>query len=397
MNKFNSWEDVERRLKNLYFYSDLTSGEFYAIHMKRCKNYFLVNKLRKKGFTYISIEKRLKLPRNCVNRYLNKSKPYLYVLASSIPNCRLNIRHKLLPLHSKKGGHAYFDFIKVPMEIKFYDEIIFILKQLGNRNKNVGLKEKALAYILGMMVSDTSKPLGYRFSNQCLISLTRRYDWDLDIGDNVCKYFITLGITAHRIKDHVDYRERAPYGEYRWITEKSPFIRYLLQSLLGLDINERTTYDKVKMKWIFSCPKSFIIPFLQGLYDGDGSTHNFWRIELSCEPNQQFIIKLLRKLNIDAYLDGDAVSIHNRKSILTAEKISIFKYAKGRKNKLKKLVSMIENYKSIEEIDMKVKEMIMYLKKRGVSGGNVSEYVFDNFKIGVTPNSINHLFRKFNN
>lgn len=81
------------------------------------------------------------------------------------------------------------DFLLVPEKIIDYSDILFVIKQL-NKKTTLILKEKALGYILGMMISDLSKPKGYAISNQALLALTRKYEWNLDIGNSLCLYLI---------------------------------------------------------------------------------------------------------------------------------------------------------------------------------------------------------------
>jgi len=394
-------KEMNRRLKTIYFYEDLVKSEYYSLHMKRCENYFKFIKLKGKilnkkfGKSYKATEKNLELPQSCINGYLRGRKPYLYLLASSIPNLKIGKSFKFLPLNSKKGGHSYSNFIKVQLKINNYKDISFIINQLGSSNQKIKSKEKAFAYILGMMISDTSKPKGYRFSNQCLLSLTRKHKSNLRIGNNLCKFFNLLGIKANRIKDDSKIDKRHPNGHHRWITEKSPFIKFLIMTCLGMKEWERTTYNNVNMNWLFDSPKYFLVSFLQGICDGDGSAHKFWKVEISCDPNQNLFIKLLRKLEINSYLDGDAISISEENSIRNSLKLPIFLNAEWRLKRLKKIVSMIDKRKRMKDLNDEIKEKTLELKSKGMSGGQVSDYIFETLEIGVHPGSINSLYKRF--
>ncbi len=391
--EINNIKELVRRLKKLYFYEDLINGEYYPLHLKRCKIYLKVNKLKKQKFSRSEISKKLNLTYGQVDNNF-KRKPYLILLAQSIPNKKLKRGYKLLPLHSKKGGHSYNTFIIVPFVIETYKEIRFIINQLGRKSSDYNKKEKYFAYILGMMISDTSKPKGYKFSNQCLIALTRKYSWSLDVGNYLCKCFNFLGIKANRIKDNSKLNKLHPNGDYRWISEKSPFIKFLIQTCLGLKENQMTTYNKVKMKWLLNCSNKFLIPFIQGVCDGDGSAHNFWRIEISCDPNKDLFIKILTKLNIKSYNDGDAVSISNEKSIIKASKLNLFLNAKGRKIKLEKIVKMIKKRVYLKDLNQKIKNIIISLKDKKLSAGKISDYIFDSFKISISPSSVYEILKK---
>ena len=48
---------------------------------------------------------------------------------------------------------------------------------------------------------------------------------------------------------------------------------------------------------------------------------------------------------------------------------------------------------SLENMTNDLKNIIMSLKKCGLSGGEVSEHLFDNFGMGLHPNAINRFYR----
>tara|TARA_Y100000310_G_scaffold68970_2_gene64292 strand:- start:1428 stop:2564 length:1137 start_codon:yes stop_codon:yes gene_type:complete len=373
MTRITSIKEVQQRLSTLYFYKKLIKSPHYPLHLKRCKKHFSSKKSK-------------------------KHKPYLLWLALCVPPKKLKKGYKFLPLRGRKGGRIYTNFIEVPMKITSYSYIIQILEQLkslSNKQCSLKEKEKSFAYILGMMLSDTSKPEGYRFSNQCLVSLTRKYDWSLAIGNEVSSCFNKIGIKAHRIKDNTKLRPRAPNGEYRWISEKSPFITYLLETCMGLKPKQRTTYDKVSMDWLLSSPSHFLISFFQGLSDGDGCAHNFWRVELSCDPNQQIIVKLLKKLSIRSYIDTDSVNISHYESICKAYSLPIFLNAESRLKKLEKVTCMIKSRKFLKELSLDLKNKIILLKDEGLSAGQISEQLYDEMQIGVHPNAINSFYSNY--
>ncbi|MBI2106462.1 hypothetical protein HYT57_00615 [Candidatus Woesearchaeota archaeon] len=321
-----------------------------------------------------------------------RSKPHLVLLTSSIPPVKSRSNWRWLPLRNRIH-HQPIDFIEVPLKISSYHDIQYVLRQLHpiGGYKSID-KEEALGYILGMVLSDTSKPEGYSNSHQCLVSLTRKYIWNINIGNRFCKYLQALGIYAHKIKDNNKLRKRAPSGEYRWISEKSPFISWLLRTCFGFSRSQRTTFDKIRAHWILHSSYNFRRAFLQGLCDGDGSAHNFWRVEISCDPNQEFVLELLDTFNIKAYIDKDAVCIAHFDSLLACQTLPIFRSALGRLKKLQKINKMIKNKTIIYSNE--VKEKILTLKKQSYSGGQISEYLFDSQGIGISPNTINYLYRK---
>ena len=385
---------IIKRLKTYYFYNELTQNSYYNYYLSNCKNYFSFLKLAKKLIKSKEIDGILNLPKNTSNRYINRrSKPHLLLLALSMPKKKPMQGCKWLPLRNKMH-HTPVDFIQAPLKINSYEDILFVLKQLNPfKGYETIDKETAFGYILGMMLSDTSKPEGYSNSNQCLISLTRRYSWNLDIGNNLCTYFRALGIEAHRIRDNDKIRDRAPYGEFRWISEKSPFNMWMLKTCFGLNREQRTTFHAINANWIISAGYEFRKAFLQGLSDGDGCAHNFLRVEISCDPNLKFVVSLLKTFNIKSYIDKDAVCVSNFDSLLKCNSLPIFKYAYGRLEKLNKISKMIKNEKCVN-YTKSLKRIIFLLKKQNYSGGQISEYLFDTLRITVKPDYINTVYRK---
>jgi len=384
---------IIERLKNFYFYSVVMENHKYRLYIQQCGQFLKSLALTVQGIEYHEIAKECLVSHATIGNWLRGQKPYLMLLAQSIPSEKPP-KGKWLPLRMKIYAKP-IDFILVPERIGNYNDIIFVLQQMNTRVP-LKTKEKALGYIIGMLLSDLSKPKGYAISNQALLALTRRYEWNLKIGNSLCIYFKTLCINAKRIKDNTELRKRDPHGEFRWISEKTPFIRWLLHVCLALKKHEVTTFDKVKMGWILDAPMVFRKAFTQGLCDGDGSAHNYRRIEISCSPNQKFIVELLKTFKIKSRIDGDAVVIINNMSLLKAARIPIFKYAEGRTIKLNKIVQMIENpQKSGNGSDIRIRRKIIELKKQGYPAGVISEAIFDEFGIGVHPSSINKTFKTF--
>lgn len=389
-----SIERLKERLNHYYFYKNITKNSRYNYYIKNCKKYFSLLNLAKKISNTKILDDKLNLSKGTSRRYLNtNSKPHLLRLALCIPKPKLKSEKVWLPLRNKMH-HNPIDFIQAPSKIRNYKDILFVLEQLKSFTGYEKIdKEESFGYILGMMLSDISKPEGYNNSNQCLISLTRRYKWNLNIGNNLCRYFKSLGIKANRIKDNDKLRERAPYGEFRWISEKSPFNYWILKTCFGFSRKQRTTFDKVNCRWILNSSYKFRKAFLQGLCDGDGSAHNFWRVEISCDPNQELIVRLLKTFNIRSYIDKDAVCVANLDSLLSCNRLRIFKHATGRLKKLRKLSRIIKNKKPIN-LNKSLKEKIISLKRKNYSGGQISEHLFDKLNISINPNYINTFYRR---
>ncbi|TMP99428.1 MAG: hypothetical protein E6K99_04945 [Thaumarchaeota archaeon] len=108
----------------------------------------------------------------------------------------------------------------------------------------------------------------------------------------------TIGIQSHQIEAH-----QLPngYEVVRWNSETSNLITWIIRTCLGLKLGERTSRVPVDIPWIDSCPRDFIVAFLQGLAESDGhvdKTRNY--AEISSVPNSEFYRRLIEKLGYTA-------------------------------------------------------------------------------------------------
>src|SRR5438552_4414496 len=108
----------------------------------------------------------------------------------------------------------------------------------------------------------------------------------------------TIGIQSHQIEAH-----QLPdgYEVVRWNSETSNLITWIIRTCLGLKPGERTSRVPIDMPWINTCPRDFIIAFLQGLADSDGHVHKSRNYaEISSVPNSEFYHRLVENLGYTA-------------------------------------------------------------------------------------------------
>ena len=298
------------------------------------------------------------------------------------------------------GQWLYKDFIMVPTSIENYEDITFVLNQLKNlRNKKViqwrkkyGIisKEQAFGYVIGLMISDADKDRGLSISSRIRIGLSKRYDWNITIGEALCYCLSILGVHAKRVKDGKP-QKRAPSGRYIWRSELTPFITWLKGAVLGLKPHETTTYTKVKMPWVYSCPKEMLIWVLNGIYDGDGCAYiRGWQITNAARPNQDFINNILKRFKIKSVTRGPKSIIETKGSLVSAASLPIFRFATGKVEKTKHLIKMMENSNFISERDdyNKIMKNIFTLYRKGISQKDIPFHIYKKYKIGVHPRRI---------
>jgi hypothetical protein len=90
---------------------------------------------------------------------------------------------------------------------------------------------------------------------------------------------------------------KEPAPAYRWTSERSPLIAWMFSVCLGLDWEETTTTQELRMGWIFNTPRTFRVRFVQGVSDSDGCVKGY-EVEIASVPNAQFFADLLESLGM---------------------------------------------------------------------------------------------------
>jgi hypothetical protein len=388
--------DIDGKLKNYFFYPNLKNSSDYNFHLDRCEKYFISLKLVKNGVTTSKISKYIKIPKSTVSHWVKGHfVPDLLGIAFSIPIENPKDEYKCLPLRMASRSKP-MNFIEVPLKIRNYDDILHVLNQLQNEKKERKCNsfeffsgEDAFGYLLGLIVSDADKSSTSKFSRVCRLRLSKKYNWSLELGNAFCQSIKRISFDVWKEKDTKPFKNH-PHGCYNWTSEASPFFEWIMKVCLGLKTGQLTTYDRVKIDWIFNTPRYFRKAFLNGLFDGDGCVSiNGWYIANSCSPNQIFVKKLLETLGIRSAIQRDNVVITELKSLVKAIKLPIFRFAKGRLKKSYKLLNILKNRRSLRELNnISLLERIKELHNNQLSSGTISEMVFDEFGIGINPTYI---------
>jgi hypothetical protein len=178
---------------------------------------------------------------------------------------------------------------------------------------------------------------------------------------------------------------------YKWLTQKSPFLTWILQTVLGLQPRERTTYDPIKVKWLLDAPKDQRIAFLQGLNDGDGCASVLdQRISNTCGPNISMVQELLATFDISSTHDEFRVRISTLEGLIRAAKLPFFRHATDRQANAEKLAKMAQ-VRLTQQPGISSPEMLdrmIELKDRGFSNGKIAEIVFDEMGISFNPSTV---------
>ena len=167
---------------------------------------------------------------------------------------------------------------------------------------NGGRKRRLLDltyYLLGWMVGDAGKNFHKRlYMARFTLDLSRKHSQNLPLGDFVMSCISMLGVPCGRIADSPP-RKRDRYGQYRWLSYFSEVFAWLHTACLGLQPDQLTSYDPVKMDWLLTAPREAKLWFLRGIADSDGTVNARNRtVNIITEPNSGLIIALLQSLGV---------------------------------------------------------------------------------------------------
>ncbi len=263
------------------------------------------------------IAKKLKVHRSTIAEWRQGTdQPYLIRIAIAAIEHQCQVGWKILPLHLSSGAGEQFEWIQVPAEIKTYEDVVKVVSQIQSLSTApaaaaefgitdthlANMREELFAYILGMMVGDSSKSGGEqeRFASMSLdLQLTLKEPSNERLGKFLCLCLNSIGLRMTRIRDKqatgVTRFGKQPSAAFRWTSERSPLLAWIFSVALGLAWSERTSYNPLKMDWILSAPRVFRLRFVQGLADSDASVKHH-EVIVTSVPNAEFVAVLLRSL-----------------------------------------------------------------------------------------------------
>ena len=382
-----SLADVQKRLHTYYPHSLLETSSHYSKWIHQTEKYYAALELLKDGGTFADIARILKMDeRHCKRWFTGEHTPKLVQLARHIPHETPQPGYKWLPTKLAAGqGFKPTNFINVPKHVTHWNQIRTVTDQLHKLNtpqmhqwhQQFGpiTTEHAFAYILGMLLSDASKPKNSRSSAGFSLGLSKSYHWSKQVGEAVCYYLGHLGIEAKRTKDWENNRN--------WFSGHTPLIPWIMQSCFNIKGNETTTYNQINAGYLFKAPKVTRIAFLQGVTDGDGIISTKWeQLGISTISNQTFLKEFLQTLNIESAIDKDRVRIQ-RDSFKRATNLPFFRHATGRQEHAEKLVEMTKTHiqNRYKPVPKEIEDEICNLRIEGKSCGEITEIIYDKYNL----------------
>ncbi|MCF2136130.1 MAG: LAGLIDADG family homing endonuclease [Candidatus Thorarchaeota archaeon] len=103
------------------------------------------------------------------------------------------------------------------------------------------------------------------------------------------------------------------------------------------------TYIPIDAEWLFDAPKEWMIRFVQGLADGDGSVSlKNAHCTITSLANPDFIQRILAKVNLNAKVYGLNVTVRGNDQIVAAEQLPFFWGTTAKREKLALLVEWLK-------------------------------------------------------
>lgn len=159
-------------------------------------------------------------------------------------------------------SHGYANpigrFAQVPKEILTWQDVEKVVTQLcPQANPTTDLTRNYLfGFLVGIIIGDGHKPKQGRGHRHLNVTLSKRYDTNIKIGDFTTFCANQLGLRMGRRPD-LPKPANKPFGFYVWTSQSSPLIDWIFNIVLGLEDGQHTTYDPIHMDWAFEAPLDF--------------------------------------------------------------------------------------------------------------------------------------------
>jgi hypothetical protein len=385
-----SFLEYKKRMRSFYLHDALKLRPNYAKDYELVKEFFQFLKALEKGGLFTDIIKRGELTMGTTKqRRLYHRFPRLIGVACSIPETPPKRGHRWIPLIINKRGTPE-KYVEVPLKINRVSDLKTILDQLESLKgrkmskwtKRFGSipKLKAFMYLLGALVSDGSFGRVIGISTRTSISLSTKYPWSETFGDAFCYCLGIFGINANRTKNSTfKNKEGQDIEKMNWSSSASPFLLWMRNSLLGLRTDAPKNEQSIQADWISQIPQDLIVPFLQGVADGDGyASVRSLNAGIGTKHNKDFFKLLLSIFHIDTRDGGTGLEITRKNSLRNAAELPLFRCANGRQFRLNTIIEMIASMKWTKVSDEE-RDKILEYHRRGIIANQIVPLLWSEF------------------
>lgn len=169
--------------------------------------------------------------------------------------------------------------------------------------------------MVGIIPGDARKPKHGNAHRHIELTTSMRCETNVKIGEFTRFCANESGLRMKRSTD-MPKPENKPYGFFRWVSQSSPLVDWIIKVILGLADGQATTYDRVYLDWALNSPRDLRLGLLQGIAESDGSVSvasqavEFWVL-----PDWDFMIKLLATFSLRGFRNREAVSLSKTQAI----------------------------------------------------------------------------------
>lgn len=225
----------------------------------------------------------------------------------------------------------------VPETIQSYQDILDFLKQFPPIPANhpaikiVGLpsewaehhKAELFGFLLGFLLGDAGKNYP-EYENRLRRPFKTTLSTNMAVSESnirVLRFFqlclASVGIDSRQLE--------MQQPAIRWISPASSLLTWIIRVCLGLRVGQRTSKNPASMNWILTCPRTFIIAFIQGLGESDGHVDNLGRYcDIASKVNSAFFVKLLQQVGIKSHAYPIAQPKETRMTLRNSLKLPLF-------------------------------------------------------------------------
>ena len=213
-----------------------------------------------------------------------------------------------------KPTNAFPEAIEVPAQIRSYQDILDFLKQFPQvppdnpAIKFFGLssewvdqhKAELFGFLLGFMVGDAGKDYPeYEVRSRHYHKTAIHTNMAINGSNLRVLAYLQLALQTIGTKSE----RRKSTLAIRWNSTPNNVLTWIIRVCLGLSILQRTSRNPVQMEWLLTCPKEFLVAFIQGLAESDGSVdkHGYYAA-IASVPNSKFFQLILSKINTPSHV-----------------------------------------------------------------------------------------------
>ncbi len=284
--------------------------------------------------------------------------------------------------------------VSVPSKIESYEQFTTSVEKIRDALGAIQQGDStrlihSTCYLLGWIVGDGSKHRGSRrwLTMDFCLQLTRKHAENVQLGEYVAECLRRFGVPCFRGRDG-EPRRKVPNGFFSWHSHYSSIVGWLFLACVGLEWEQKTTKDPVRMTWLLGAPEDFRKWFLRGLADSDGDVHFQHRwVDIATSPNTDFVKSLFESLGLHTRVRVHRGYGYVSISASDADKIQIFnpELLTYRRIMLEKLAhAKIFQGSWPDWLESKVESLI----RTGLSEREISERVLDEDKVYLRMRTI---------